>query len=233
MIYNIYPVFIKEIENGIILKGKKEEKIPSSLITNFGEKIVRVAVLGTLIEKFLSSSGNYGFIVLNDESGAIKVKAFREKVLNIVDLEFGDLIFCIGKIKSSEEEKFIVLEICKKVEHNFEKYFKMQIVKRIKNNERIIQYLKDVYSQLDYDELKDYVREHFRYDEIQLDCILKNFGEKKLEEKIINLAKTLDSFDIFQLSALTNISEIDLKKIIEILINEGKIQKVENKYKVI
>ncbi len=230
MIYNSIPITITEIKNGLLIKGKKEEKKPNFLITKYGEKIVRALIVGTAIEKFISSSGNYGYLVLNDELDFIRVKTFGDRVEEILNIDIGDIVACLGKVRYDENEKYIVSETIKKIDFEKEIFFKIQILKRLKNNEKMINYLKDAYEQLELEEFKDYLKEHFNFEDLQIDILLKNFGLNSLEEKILKIANSLKNFDIFQLSQLTNICEIDLQKILNDLLKKGKIDKVDNKY---
>jgi RPA family protein len=94
-----------------------------------GEKISRVRILATVIDKFLSEDGNYGTITLDDGTDTIRAKAFQD--LRIIEpVEKGDIIDLIGKIREYNEERYIQPEIIVKVaDPNFEVLRKLELKK--------------------------------------------------------------------------------------------------------
>jgi RPA family protein len=71
-----------------------------------GERISRVRVLATVIDKFLSEDGNYGTITLDDSTDTIRAKAFQD--LRIIEpIEKGDVVEVVGKIREYNEERYI------------------------------------------------------------------------------------------------------------------------------
>lgn len=101
---------IKELLNGDF----KEDK--NLLVSRSNEKIKRVRLMATVINKFLSDDGKYGFLVLDDSTETIRTKAFREDVKRIKRIEEGDIIDLIGRLDKYEDEIYIRPEIVKKVE---------------------------------------------------------------------------------------------------------------------
>ncbi|MGC9310161.1 MAG: OB-fold nucleic acid binding domain-containing protein [Candidatus Aenigmatarchaeota archaeon] len=81
-----------------------------------GEKISRVRVLATIIDKFMSEDGNYGTITLDDGTDTIRCKIFQDLRL-IEEAEKGDLVDVVGKIREYNEERYIQPEIIAKVEN--------------------------------------------------------------------------------------------------------------------
>ncbi len=89
----------------------------------------RVRVLGTVIDKFISEDGNYGTITLDDTTDTIRCKVFRDLTI-LEEVEKGDLVDVIGKIKEYNEERYIQLENIAKVEDpNFEALRKLELEK--------------------------------------------------------------------------------------------------------
>jgi len=94
-----------------------------------GERISRVRILATVIDKFLSEDGNYGTITLDDGTDTIRAKAFQD--LRIIEpIEKGDVVDVIGKIREYNEERYLQPEIIVKIEDpNFEVLRKLELRK--------------------------------------------------------------------------------------------------------
>ena len=137
---------IKTINSGnfvqIERKSEEDRYLPNYIEVN-GMKISRVRVLATVIDKFVSEDGNYATLTLDDTTDTIRCKIFMNSNFsdnisrqNLIDLEAinniekGDLIDVIGKIKEYNEERYIQPEIIVKIEDpNFEVLRKLEIEK--------------------------------------------------------------------------------------------------------
>lgn len=92
-------------------------------------ELSRVRVLGTVIDKFISEDGNYGTITLDDTTDTIRCKVFKDLTI-LEDVEKGDLVDVIGKIREYNEERYIQPESIAKIEDpNFEVLRKLEIEK--------------------------------------------------------------------------------------------------------
>ena len=137
---------IKTINRGnfvqIERKSEEDRYLPNYIEVN-GMKISRVRVLATVIDKFVSEDGNYATLTLDDTTDTIRCKIFMNSNFsdnlsrqNLIDLEAinniekGDLIDVIGKIREYNEERYIQPEIIVKIEDpNFEVLRKLEIEK--------------------------------------------------------------------------------------------------------
>lgn len=109
---------IKEVKD--LFKGEfKESKDinqPNRVETD-KDTFSRVNVLGTVEDTYLNSDETYGSIQLTDSTATIRVKAFDEVTQDLEELEKGDLVKAIGKIRKDDEGRFILGEIINKVEN--------------------------------------------------------------------------------------------------------------------
>ncbi|HDI06678.1 MAG TPA: hypothetical protein ENF39_01580 [Candidatus Aenigmarchaeota archaeon] len=137
---------IKTINSGNFVqverKSEEDRYLPNYIEVN-GMKISRVRVLATVIDKFVSEDGNYATLTLDDTTDTIRCKIFMNSNFsdnisrqNLIDLEAinniekGDLIDVIGKIREYNEERYIQPEIIVKIEDpNFEVLRKLEIEK--------------------------------------------------------------------------------------------------------
>ncbi|MBN2094883.1 MAG: hypothetical protein JW727_02445 [Candidatus Aenigmarchaeota archaeon] len=94
-----------------------------------GERLSRVRVMATVIDKFLSEDGNYGTLTLDDGVDTIRLKAFQD--LRVIEaIEKGDTVDVIAKIREYNGERYLQPEIVAKVEDpNFEVLRKLELRK--------------------------------------------------------------------------------------------------------
>lgn len=79
----------------------------------------RVRVVGRVAEAFTSPKNDYKFLTLEDESGIVRIKAFREQMARIGGISKESYVDVFGTVKEFRGEKYIVPDIVKKVDANF------------------------------------------------------------------------------------------------------------------
>ena len=130
-----------------ILKGKfvkKEGLEPSYILTELGQKISRANFVGTIVDKFMSEDGNYSNITIDDDSDSIRVKAFRENSNIFDNLEVGDLVVVIGKVRDYADEKYIIPDIVKKIaDPNYETLHRLEILKQLLTQRKALEIIKN------------------------------------------------------------------------------------------
>ncbi|MHA1721883.1 MAG: OB-fold nucleic acid binding domain-containing protein [Candidatus Baldrarchaeia archaeon] len=85
-------------------------------ITYDGRNVSRVRVLATIVRKFINEDKSYGFLVLDDGTETIRIKAWREDVTLIEKYNEGDIIDVFGKVREFGEEIYIVPEIIVRID---------------------------------------------------------------------------------------------------------------------
>ena len=121
-----YRMKIKDILRGKYVRG--------GTITNpnyvdiGGERIHRVMLVGTVVDTYQNPQSQYGNILLDDASATIRVKFFGEDVAIMDDAEKGDIVRVLGKLKESNNERFVLGEIVKKIDNpNYEILFEKEV----------------------------------------------------------------------------------------------------------
>lgn len=102
-----------------IVEGKyvlEEGWQPNYIITKQGQKISRVNLIGTIIFKSADKNLSYKSMVLDDGTGSLSIRSFEEKD-SISNINVGDIILLIGKLRQYGVEKYIIPEIIKKVQN--------------------------------------------------------------------------------------------------------------------
>lgn len=220
-------VRIFDVVNGKFFPGNKEEMKPSYLVTPFGEKISRVNLIGTVTDKFLSEDENYSTITIDDGSGAIRVKTFRDKVGLLKDIELGNFVLAVGKLKEFNGEIYVNAEIVKRIEDpNYECLRKLEILEKQIQQKKIVEEIKKLANETSEEELKNYVKQKFGLDDECLRVILefKQIEEIDYKPKIIELIESLDrgeGVEIGRLLELCNLPENVVENVINELLSSG------------
>lgn len=81
------------------------------------KKISRVNILAPVVEKYIKEDKTYASLTLDDSSGRITVKTWREDVFLLEHFEVGDLVLVLGKIKEYNGSFYVVPEIVKKLDN--------------------------------------------------------------------------------------------------------------------
>ena len=98
---------------------EKREGFNPSVIKFNNLEISRVNVIASIVGKYLTDDQNYCAITLDDGSETIRVKNFGAEVGTIKELNVGDIVRIIGKVKEYNEEKYIAGEISKVLNPNW------------------------------------------------------------------------------------------------------------------
>ncbi len=123
-----YKVWIKDIVNSELIKQGGEWD-PSCIEVN-GEKVSRVNIIAVNIFKYKSEDGNYCSITLDDGSDTIRLKAWKEDSGLLENLNVGDIVLVVGRVKEYNDEKYILPEIVKVVKNpNWELVRKLELFK--------------------------------------------------------------------------------------------------------
>jgi RPA family protein len=110
---------------------KKEGMEPSYVVTPGKDSISRARIVGTVVGKFDSEDGNFSSVTLDDATGTIRAKLWREVAL-LNGVKAGDLVSLVGKVREYEGEIYIVPEIVTPVTPGEEALARLEVLKKIK-----------------------------------------------------------------------------------------------------
>lgn len=110
---------------------REKEQEPNYLLTKEQEKIYRINLMGVVLTKELQ--GSITNILLDDGTGKIVLRYFEENKI-LTQLNIGDALLVIGKLRSYNQEKYISPEIVKKIDHLWLKLRALEFKKKNKNN---------------------------------------------------------------------------------------------------
>lgn len=118
---------------GDLLVGKPVTEGERFIFLELGDKkIVRVNLVGNIIEKYNSSGEKkYSFLTIDDGSGQIKLKSFGDDIDKLENLNQGQTIIVIGTLRQFNNEVYISPEIVKLQEPKYLLVRKLEIEKSI------------------------------------------------------------------------------------------------------
>ena len=116
---------------GDLLVGKPVAEGDKFIFLELGDrKIIRVNLIGNVIEKYNSSGEKrYSFLTIDDGSGQIKLKSFGDDIEKLENLNQGQTIIVIGTIRQFNNEVYISPEIVKLQEPKYLLVRKLEIEK--------------------------------------------------------------------------------------------------------
>ncbi|WXG40871.1 MAG: OB-fold nucleic acid binding domain-containing protein [Candidatus Freyarchaeum deiterrae] len=102
-----YKVHISDL-----VSGKWVEKPGGRFVlTNSGLEAQRARVLGTVVDKFISSQSEFGSITVDDGTKTIRAKTWKTQNPLLNKVQIGDIVDLIGKVREYQGEIYLVPEL--------------------------------------------------------------------------------------------------------------------------
>ena len=121
-----HRTWISNLHTGIYFSGGGEFE-PNYLLIG-DEKISRVNIIAIASEKYVGE--NFVSITLDDGSGCIQARAFKDDVGILMPVEMGDLVLFVGKPRVYQDELYLLPEIVSKIDNpNWELLRKVELFK--------------------------------------------------------------------------------------------------------
>ena len=120
-----------KLKIGDILRGKpmiEDERFTHLDLDN--KRVVRINLIGSIVDKYDSEERNYIFLTIDDGSGQIKIKAFGEDSDKLKNINHGQIILCIGVLRHFNNELYISPEIIKDQDPKYLLLRKLEIDKQ-------------------------------------------------------------------------------------------------------
>lgn len=120
-----------------ILSGKyvkKDDLSPGYVLTPFGLMVSRVRIGGVVSQVYENEEKTYGFITIEDGTANIRVKFFNEAVRLVSNINKGDWVEVVGRVREYNEERYLVVDGIKKYDDPMRSMlFRMDLVKAMKD----------------------------------------------------------------------------------------------------
>lgn len=203
---------------------------PSYVLTRSGQKLSRVRIMATIVERFVSEDKKYASATLDDGTGTVRAKAFKS-VASVSDLSKGDLVDMIAKIRSYNEEVYLMPEAVYKVtDPNMIILRKAEIIRQDDENKKMKELiLENRKKTSDFEELKNLMKKKYGISPEEVEsAIMSEEIPKTAEEKEEDRSGEKDSV-IKLLEKLDNGSGCDYQTLIkESGMNESSIEEIIN-----
>lgn len=110
-----YKIWLAELTTGEYVKTAGEWE--PNYIDIKGKQVSRINTIGYVLEKFENPDKSYTSITLDDKSGSVGVRAWREDISLLTDINTGDLVLVVGKVKDFNGKIYITPEIVRKLDN--------------------------------------------------------------------------------------------------------------------
>jgi RPA family protein len=211
-----------------ITKGRyvlQEGMNPNYVLTNRGQRLSRVRILATVVDKFLSETGKFAAITIDDGTDTVRVKVFNA-VSMFDSIAVGNDVDLIGRVKEYNGEIYLAPEIITKADPNFELLRELELRHQgkmiSKKRETVFAYKNQT---ADMTELARLLKERENISEEELESILQTehaeVPEIKADNKefVLNLIEKLDTGQGCDYSELLETSKLP-EEVIDSVVNE-------------
>ncbi|MBU0459834.1 MAG: hypothetical protein KKH52_00690 [Nanoarchaeota archaeon] len=182
---------------------KEEENKSDYLLTPENEKIYRLNLFAIVLNK--EKVGNITNILLDDGSGKINLRYFEDDPV-LEELQIGEVILVIGKLRSYNQEKYLAPEIVKKINSLWLKVRSLEMAKEVKEIfdvdvkvevEKVIDEVADEDNTLPVQKIIKIINELDQGEGVLIEEIISNSVLNGTEQII---EKMLENGEIFQIS---------------------------------
>lgn len=220
---------IVEIMRGKFIKKTGFES--SYVISQSARRLSRVRVLGLIVDKFVSPDGKYASITIDDGTDTIRCKTFIN-VKTFDNLNQGDIVDVIGKIKEYNGEIYIRPEINRKMgDVNFETLRKLELEKINKEQTGKLRKIEELKKSItDVEEFKKKAKEFMSDDDLEAVIELQenqgNNGEavssEDIKRKILTIIESSESgIEYPSLIEKSKLPENKVDQVVQSLLEDG------------
>ncbi len=127
-----YKLRIGDVLRGKPILSSEEGRERFNFLELGNNKIVRVNVVGNIIDKFQSEGEKkFAFLTLDDASGQINAKTFGQDVSMFENISQGHTVMLIGLLRVFNNELYILPEIIKIIDPRYLLIRKLEIEKSL------------------------------------------------------------------------------------------------------
>ncbi len=110
-----YKAWIADLLQGEYSKGQGEFDPGTLRVKNLF--ISRVNLIASVVEKFIKEDQSYANIVIDDSSGYLHIKTWKENTKLLEAVSVGDIVLIIGKVREYNGLVYVQPEIVKKLDN--------------------------------------------------------------------------------------------------------------------
>ena len=199
-----YKVWIKDVVNSTFVKGAAEFEAGS--IDVKGLKVSRINVVGVVVDRFENEDRSYVNIVIDDSSGNLRLRSWREDVKVLEGFNVGDCVMVVGKVKDYSGEIYVVPEGVRKVEAKWLELRKLELQQEYGSNvsvskEVVTEVSKEVKTEVSGDPrgiIIDLIEKYDAGDGAEYDSVVVKSGisEAEAEDVIKDMIREGEVFEV-------------------------------------
>ncbi len=215
-----------------IVEGKyvpQEGFNPNYVLTSYGKRLSRVRIAATVVDKFVSESGKFASVTLDDGTGTVRVKVFNA-VAMLEKIDAGSDVDVVGRVKEYQGEIYINPEIISALEDpNFLLLRELEIISdKVELNRKKEIILENKSQASDVTELQRIMKERYGIEPEEVEAILQTEdvpeAPSKDKESILKMIEELDQgegCDYTELLKAAGLDESTVDTIVNELLSEG------------
>ena len=133
-----YKVWISQL--GLGQMQKEPGEFGSQYIIVRDKNVSRVSIIATVVDTFVKAESGFSSISLDDSSGTINVKAFKDDVSLLENIKVGDIVSVFGRLREYNDERYILPELVKVLDNpNWELVRKLELIQEYGKPEVIVE----------------------------------------------------------------------------------------------
>ncbi len=123
-----HRIWLSNLCSGIYVESEGE--FEPNYVQLQEERISRVNVIGTVIDKFTGESATFSSLTIDDGSAPMQLRVFKDNMRIFKNISVGDLVLCIAKPRSYQNEIYLVPDVAVKLDNpNWELLRKVELFK--------------------------------------------------------------------------------------------------------
>ena len=110
-----YKVKVEDLVKGQFVRPAEGTE-PSHLVTPWGQQIFRARIMGTIVDKYISEDQSYAALRIDDGTETVRLKTWRQDTQRVADINVGDLVDVVGRVREYGGEIYLVPDLVIKVD---------------------------------------------------------------------------------------------------------------------
>jgi RPA family protein len=215
-----HKVWISDLLNKQI--QKEEGEWSPNYISIDNKRVSRVNIVATVVMKSISDDKSYATLTIDDSSSDIQIKAWKEDIVALENVDIGDTVLFIGRVREYNSQIYLTPEIVKPLEKSEWLDLRKKELEVLYGN-RTTQ----------IPEIKQEVKEETKQPEsivIEEETVSSDKETKNERQKILNIIESLDKnegADIIEVIEASKILEDEANLVIQELLKEGEIFEIK------
>jgi RPA family protein len=213
-----YKVWISDLINKQVQKEEGEWS-PSYIIVD-NKRVSRVNIIANVVMKYKAEDGGYSTLTVDDSSSDIQIKAWKEDISLMEDIEIGETVLLIGKVREYNSQVYIVPEIIKPLDSSEWVELRKKELSRLYGEREV-----KVQETPKPEEKKE---ESSPQDEVKVEEVSMSGNSDR--QKILNIIENLDKnegSDLMEVIQESKLDEEAANTLIQELLKEGEIFEIK------